>query len=97
MTVQIAAGVATLIAAYVVASLRIAAQYERAVIFRLGRYSRTSGPGVYLVWAFVEWQRKLDLRTVTAIVEQQEGITRGNVPSPSAKRILEPSRCMTSW
>jgi len=64
----------------VLGSLRIANQYERAVVFRLGRYSRTAGPGIYVVWLLIEWQTKLDLRTVTAAVEEQEGITRDNVP-----------------
>ena len=71
--------VVALVAA-VICSIRIANQYERAVVFRLGKYSRTSGPGLYFVWVFIEWQTKLDLRTVTASVEQQEGITRDNVP-----------------
>ena len=61
-------------------SIRIADQYERGVVFRLGKYDRTAGPGIYIVWFLVEWQTKLDLRTVTASVEQQEGITRDNVP-----------------
>jgi len=37
-------------------SLRIAKQYERAVVFRLGKYSRTSGPGVYFLLPLIEWQ-----------------------------------------
>ena len=61
-------------------SIRIADQYERAVVFRLGRYNRTSGPGLYLVLPAIERQVKLDLRTVTRAVEPQEGITRDNVP-----------------
>ena len=61
-------------------SVRIAEQYQRAVVFRLGRYARTSGPGVYLVLPLIEWQSKLDIRTVTRAVEPQEGITRDNVP-----------------
>ena len=69
------------VAALVVgASIRIANQYERSVIFRLGRYVRTRGPGLYLLWPFIEWQFKLDMRTVTVPVEQQEAITRDNVP-----------------
>src|ERR1700688_4169222 len=68
------------LAVAVICSIRIANQYERAVVFRLGKYNRTSGPGLYFVWVFIEWQTKLDLRTVTAAVEQQEGITRDNVP-----------------
>src|SRR5882757_4145780 len=50
-------------------TLRIANQYQRAVIFRLGRYSRTGGPGLYFLWPFIEWQTTLDLRTRTTIVE----------------------------
>jgi regulator of protease activity HflC (stomatin/prohibitin superfamily) len=61
-------------------TLRIAIQYQRAVIFRLGRYNRTAGPGVYFLWPLIEWQTTLDLRTKTTIVEQQETITRDNVP-----------------
>jgi regulator of protease activity HflC (stomatin/prohibitin superfamily) len=72
--------VVILAAVVVLGSLRIANQYERAVVFRLGKFSRTAGPGVYFVWLFIEWQTKLDLRTVTAAVEEQEGITRDNVP-----------------
>ena len=63
-----------------IASLRTANQYERAVIFRLGRYRRTSGPGIYLLLPFIEWQNKVDLRTMTADVAPQEAITRDNVP-----------------
>ena len=62
------------------ASIRVANQYERGVVFRLGRYNRTAGPGLYLLWPIIEWQTKMDLRTVTRDVEQQEGITRDNVP-----------------
>ena len=61
-------------------SIRIAQQYQRSVIFFLGRYSRTAGPGLYMMVPFLEWQRKLDVRTVTAAVEQQESITRDSVP-----------------
>jgi regulator of protease activity HflC (stomatin/prohibitin superfamily) len=60
--------------------LRIANQYERAVVFRLGKYVRTSGPGLYLLIPFIEWQVKTDLRTMTTSVEQQEAITKDNVP-----------------
>lgn len=61
-------------------SLMIAKQYERAVVFRLGRYNRTAGPGLYFLVPFIEWKTILDLRTKTAIVEAQETITRDNVP-----------------
>ncbi len=61
-------------------SVRVAQQYQRAVVFFLGRYVRTAGPGLYFMIPLLEWQRKLDIRTVTAAVEQQEAITRDNVP-----------------
>jgi regulator of protease activity HflC (stomatin/prohibitin superfamily) len=60
--------------------VRIANQYERAVIFRLGKYPRTSGPGLYLLIPVVEWQWTIAMRTITTAVEQQEAITKDNVP-----------------
>ncbi|HEX5279948.1 MAG TPA: SPFH domain-containing protein [Micropepsaceae bacterium] len=63
-----------------VASIRVANQYERSVVFRLGRLNRVAGPGLYLLAPFIEWQNKVDLRTVTANVEEQEAITRDSVP-----------------
>ena len=65
---------------YLLRSIRVANQYERGVVFRLGKYSRTAGPGLYFVFPIIEWQTRIDLRVVTTDVEQQEGITRDNVP-----------------
>jgi regulator of protease activity HflC (stomatin/prohibitin superfamily) len=62
------------------ATCKVANQYERAVVFRLGRYVRTAGPGLYFLIPFIEWQVKVDLRTQTTAVEPQEAITRDNVP-----------------
>ena len=69
-----------LVAIVVLRSVNVAQQYQRAVVFRLGAVNRIKGPGLYLVWPFIEWQQKLDIRTVTRAVEPQEGITRDNVP-----------------
>ena len=84
--------------AAVARSIRIANQYERGVVFRLGKFNRTAGPGLYLVWPIVEWQIKLDLRTVTRNVEEQEGITRDNVPIKVNAviwfRIVDPERAV---
>lgn len=74
------AGLVLLALIVLLRSIRVAEQYQRAVIFRLGRFHRTAGPGLYLVLPLIEWQVKLDLRTVTRAVEAQEGITRDNVP-----------------
>lgn len=62
-----------------VSGLRVAQEYERAVVFRLGRFSRVKGPGLYWNIPALEWQRKVDMRTVTVAVEQQETITRDSV------------------
>jgi regulator of protease activity HflC (stomatin/prohibitin superfamily) len=82
----------------VAASIRVANQYERGVVFRLGKFNRTAGPGLYFVWPLIEWQIKLDLRTVTRDVEQQEGITRDNVPIKVDAviwfRIIDPERAV---
>jgi regulator of protease activity HflC (stomatin/prohibitin superfamily) len=72
--------IAAIVILILLRSIRVANQYERGVVFRLGKYSRTAGPGLYLVLPLIEWQVRLDLRTVTTDVEQQEGITRDNVP-----------------
>jgi regulator of protease activity HflC (stomatin/prohibitin superfamily) len=62
------------------AGLRIADQYVRGVVFRLGRYRTTKGPGLYWIIPLIEWQRRVDLRINTAAVEEQETITKDNVP-----------------
>jgi regulator of protease activity HflC (stomatin/prohibitin superfamily) len=92
-------GVAVVAALVVMAlTLRIATQYQRAVIFRLGKYNRTVGPGLYFLWPFIEWQTTLDLRTKTTIVEQQETITRDNVPikinAVIWQRVVDPMRAI---
>ncbi len=51
LLVVIVAGVLVLL----IKSLRVANQYERSVVFRLGKFNRTAGPGLYFVWPFIEW------------------------------------------
>ena len=63
-----------------ISGLRVANQYQRAVVLRLGRYQALRGPGLYWIIPLVEWQFTVDIRTVTAAVEQQETITKDNVP-----------------
>jgi regulator of protease activity HflC (stomatin/prohibitin superfamily) len=61
------------------ASIRIAQEYERGVVFRLGRYTGVRGPGIYFLIPFIERSVKVDLRVVTMDVPSQEAITRDNV------------------
>ncbi len=61
------------------ASIRIAQEYERGVVFRLGRYTGVRGPGIFFLIPFIERSVKVDLRVVTLDVPAQEAITRDNV------------------
>lgn len=61
------------------ASIRVVQQYERGVIFVLGRLTGAKGPGVFFVFPFVSRIVKVDLRIVTLTVPPQEVITRDNV------------------
>ena len=61
-------------------TVRICNQYQRAVMFYLGRYSRTVGPGPYLLIPFLEWRTTVDVRTTTTAVEQQEPSPRTTCP-----------------
>jgi regulator of protease activity HflC (stomatin/prohibitin superfamily) len=72
------------IAAFIVvitllSGLRIANQYERGVVFRLGTFAGTRGPGLFYVTPWITSVRKVDLRTLTIEVPPQEIITRDNV------------------
>jgi regulator of protease activity HflC (stomatin/prohibitin superfamily) len=63
-----------------VSGLRVANEYERAVVFRLGRLMGLRGPGLYwLIPLGIEAQRKVDLRTMTVDMESQESITKDSV------------------
>ncbi len=94
----VAAGAGIFVLLLLLFSIRIANQYERAVVFFLGRYVRTSGPGLYLLTPFLEWQNTVDIRTSTTSVEQQETITRDNVPikinAVIWRRVVDPARSL---
>ncbi len=59
--------------------LRIAQEYQRAIIFRLGRFQGIKGPGLYWLIPLIETQQKVDIRTQTVDLEQQETITKDSV------------------
>jgi regulator of protease activity HflC (stomatin/prohibitin superfamily) len=63
-----------------ISGLRVAYQYERAVVFRLGRLSSTKGPGLYWIIPLgIDTQKKVDIRTLTIDIESQESITKDSV------------------
>ncbi|MBI2957321.1 MAG: slipin family protein [Chloroflexi bacterium] len=61
------------------AAVRIVQEYERGVVFRLGRYVGVRGPGFILLIPFIERMVKIDLRVITMDVPSQEAITKDNV------------------
>src|SRR5215470_4801115 len=61
-------------------AVRVLREYERGVIFRLGRLIAQKGPGLILLIPLVDRMVKVDLRTVTLNIPPQEVITRDNVP-----------------
>jgi regulator of protease activity HflC (stomatin/prohibitin superfamily) len=63
------------------ASIRILREYERAVVFRLGRLLGVKGPGLVLLIPAIDRMVRVDLRTVTLDIPPQDLITRDNVPA----------------
>jgi regulator of protease activity HflC (stomatin/prohibitin superfamily) len=78
------------------ASIKVAREYERGIVFRLGRLlPQPKGPGLFLLIPIVDRMVKIDLRTITLMVPPQEVITKDNVPvrvnAVAYFRIVDPS------
>src|SRR6478752_1625913 len=80
-------------------AVRILREYERGVIFRLGRLIAQKGPGLILLIPFIDRIVKVDLRTVTLNIPPQEVITRDNVPAGvnavAYFRVIDPRKAIT--
>ncbi|MBI4329054.1 MAG: slipin family protein [Chloroflexi bacterium] len=85
-----------LILVLVPATVRIVQEYERGVVFRLGRLVGPRGPGLFFLIPYVEQMRKIDLRVITMDVQSQECITQDNVTVKVDAvvyfRVVDPSR-----
>jgi len=83
---MITTGIVILIALLVIGlptifkSFGVNQEYERAVLFRLGRLGEAKGPGWYWLVPWIDRVEKVDLRTITAVLETQETVTRDGVP-----------------
>jgi len=77
-------------------SIRVLREYERGVVFRLGRIIDQKGPGLILLIPAVDRMVRMSLRTVTLRIPHQEVITRDNVPVKVAAvvyfRVIDPTR-----
>lgn len=71
--------VAFILLILVYSGLRVVQQYERGVVFRLGRLQGAKGPGLFWIWPVISKMRRIDLRIITLEVAPQEVITRDNV------------------
>jgi regulator of protease activity HflC (stomatin/prohibitin superfamily) len=72
-------GIVLIVAIVIFASLRVLREYERGVVFMLGRFWKVKGPGLILVIPGVQQMVKVDLRTITMDVPAQDVISRDNV------------------
>jgi hypothetical protein len=92
----IVAVVALTVAVLAGASVRVLREYDRGVVFRLGRLINQKGPGLVLLIPVVDRMVRVSLRTVTLRIPHQEVITRDNVPVKVAAvayfRVIDPNR-----
>src|SRR5664279_5097860 len=89
----------TLAATTLASSVRVLREYERGVVFRLGRLMAQRGPGLQLLIPSIDRMVRVSLRTVTLTVPPQEIITRDNVPARVTAvayyRVIDPSKAVT--
>src|SRR2546428_10872190 len=88
-----------IVVVYLISSIKILAEYERGVIFRLGKLlPRPKGPGVILVFAPIDRMVRVSLRTVAVEVPPQDVITRDNVSVKVSAvlyyRVIDPRRAI---
>ncbi len=84
--------------AFLASSIRVLNEYQRGVIFRLGRVIDAKGPGLIILLPVIDKMRKVDLRTITLDVPPQDIITRDNVSVKVSAvvyfRVLEPVKAV---
>jgi len=98
MLFEISAFVVTLVVVFLVSAIKILREYERGVIFTLGRFTSVKGPGLIIVIPLIQQMVKVDLRVVVMDVPSQDVISRDNV---SVKvnavvyfRVIDPERAV---
>jgi regulator of protease activity HflC (stomatin/prohibitin superfamily) len=95
VALYVIAAVALVVVLFLFAAIKVAREYERGVIFRLGRLlPAPKGPGLFILIPVIDRMVRVDLRTVTLNVPPQEVITKDNVPvrvnAVAYFRIVEP-------
>jgi regulator of protease activity HflC (stomatin/prohibitin superfamily) len=84
-----------LVVLFLISAIKVAREYERGIVFRLGRlFPEPKGPGLFILIPIVDRMVKVDLRTITLNIPPQEVITKDNVPARvnavAYFRIVEP-------
>jgi regulator of protease activity HflC (stomatin/prohibitin superfamily) len=84
-----------LLVLFLISAIKVAREYERGIVFRLGRlFPEPKGPGLFILIPIVDRMVKVDLRTITLTIPPQEVITKDNVPvrvnAVAYFRIVEP-------
>ncbi len=92
-------GLIAVVGLFILSGIRVVNEYERGVIFRLGRLVGARGPGIFFVVPVLESMVKVDLRTVTYDVPSQEVVTRDNVTvrvnAVVYYRVVDPEKAVT--
>jgi regulator of protease activity HflC (stomatin/prohibitin superfamily) len=100
VTAVLVAVLAVVVLAGAVLSVRVLREYERGVVFRLGRLTPVKGPGLLMLAPVMDRMVRVDLRTVTLTIPPQEVITRDNVPARVAAvcyfRVVDPAAAITA-
>jgi regulator of protease activity HflC (stomatin/prohibitin superfamily) len=98
MTLYVYAILVFLVAAFIASAFRIMREYQRAVVFMLGRFWKVKGPGLIIIIPIIQQMVRVDLRTIVHDVPSQDVISRDNV---SVKvnavvyyRVIDPERAI---
>ncbi|HYO18013.1 MAG TPA: slipin family protein [Dermatophilaceae bacterium] len=99
MMMYVAVLVLVVLLGLTVVNTKVLREYERGVLFRLGRLKPLAGPGLVFLIPFVDRLVRVDLRTVTLTIPPQEVITRDNVPARvnavAYFKVTDPARAIT--
>lgn len=82
----------------VISAIKILKEYERAVVFRLGRFTKVRGPGLFILWPGIDKMSKVSLRVLAMDVPPQDVITKDNISikvnAVAYFRVFEPSKAI---
>ncbi len=82
----------------ILSAIKVLREYERAVIFRLGRFNRVKGPGLFILWPGIDKMAKVSLRVIAMDVPPQDVITKDNISikvnAVAYFRVFDPSKAI---